>query len=78
MKLVHERKLIAVFPNLSIALRMYLTARPMIKNCLRSSHLDDKVNSLAIMSIESDLLRDLSFERTVYDFGRAKARKMPF
>lgn len=91
MKLLHERKLIDVFPNLSIALRMYLsipvanceTERSfsklsLIKNRLRSSLLDDKVNSLAIMSIESDLLRDLSFEQTISDFAKAKARKMPF
>lgn len=86
MKLLHQRKLINVFPNLSIALRMYLSIPvancesersfsklSLIKNLLRSNLLDDKMNSLAIMSIESDLLHELSFEQTISDFAKAKA-----
>lgn len=91
MQLLHERKLIHVFPNLSIALRIYLSIPvancesersfsklSLIKNRLRTNILDGKLNSLAIMSIESDLLHDLSFEQTISDFAKAKARKMPF
>lgn len=90
IKLLHERQLINVFPNLSIALRMYLSIPvtncesersfsklSLIKNRLRSNLVDDKLNSLAIMSIERDLVRDLSFEQTISDFAKAKARKMP-
>ncbi|CAN8006679.1 unnamed protein product, partial [Ixodes pacificus] len=89
--LLHERKLIHVFPNLSIALRIYLSIPvanckserlfsklSLIKNRLRSNILDGKPNSLAIMSIESDLVHDLCFEQTISDFAKGKARTMPF
>uniref|UniRef100_A0A0K8RLB2 Putative hat family dimerization domain protein n=1 Tax=Ixodes ricinus TaxID=34613 RepID=A0A0K8RLB2_IXORI len=91
MQLLHERKFIHVFPNLSIALRIYLSIAVancesgrsfskllLIKNRLRSDILDGKHNLLAMMSIESDLLHDLSFEQTISDIAKAQARKMQF
>ncbi|KAH9360670.1 hypothetical protein HPB48_004802 [Haemaphysalis longicornis] len=88
-KLLHKRQLINMFPNLYTALRMYLSIPvancesersfsklSLIKKRLCSNRLDDKLNSLAIMSIESDLVRELSFEQTTWDFAKAKARKM--
>lgn len=84
-----EHSLQDVFPNLGNALRMYLclmvsncsgersfSALKRIKNVLRSKMLDEKLNHLSIMSIESGLLRKLDFSDIISEFVKRKARKM--
>jgi len=65
-KLLYERQLIDVSPNAYIALRLYLTIPltnceaqrsssklALIKNRLRSTQIEDRLNALTIMSIEN-------------------------
>lgn len=91
LKMLEEKDIVCVFPNVSIALRLYLTIPAtncetersfsklsLIKNCLRSTLGERKLNSLAIMSIERDLLRDISFDEAINDFASLKSRKIPF
>ena len=81
----------SLFPNVTIALRLFLTlpvtvceaersfsklAR--IKNYCRSTLRLEKLNALAILSIEHEISRSLSFEDVVNGFARSKVRKKPF
>lgn len=88
--LIRERELQNVFPNVDIALRIYLTLPitnasgertfsklGIIKNRLRTSMLQDRLNSLTLMSIEYDLLRTLDFKDVIEDFSSTKSRKKP-
>jgi len=91
-KILHflfENNLGQVFPNILIIYRLYLTI-PMtncssersfsklslIKNRLRSSLGEEKLNALLLLSIENDLTKSLSFEDIVEDFAHEKARKV--
>ena len=79
-----------IFPNIEIALRIYLSL--MVSNCsgersfsklkrikneLRNRIGQDRLNSLSIMSIESDVLRQLDFSQIIMDFSHLKSRKKP-
>ena len=77
------------FPNFFIALRIFLTIPvtvasgersfsklKLIKTYLRSNMLQDRLNSLAILSIECDEARNLNFEDILKDFAEQKARKI--
>ena len=70
------------FPNISVALRIYLilpvtvceaessfSKLGLIKNALRSTVDQERLNSLDIMSIEYDVTRAVSFTHIVYDFS---------
>lgn len=48
----------------------------LIKNRLRSSMTQDRLNSLSIISIESDLLRKISYSEIINEFAEKKARKV--
>jgi hypothetical protein len=89
-RLLVEKGVVAAFPNVEITLRIYLvlmltnctaersfSKMKMIKNRLRTSMTDDRLNNLAIMSIEHDILRQLDFSALVSDFARRKSRKVP-
>ena len=79
-----------IFPNIEIALRIYLSL--MVSNCsgersfsklkcikneLRNRIGQDRLNSLSIMSIESDVLRQLDFSQIIMDFSHLMSRKRP-
>ncbi|GBM06123.1 hypothetical protein AVEN_134591-1 [Araneus ventricosus] len=79
------------FPNLFIALRILLTIPvtvasgersfsklKLIKTYLRSSIQQERLNSLAIMSIESEISRSLDLDKILKDFAEKKARKIAF
>lgn len=79
------------FPNLFIALRIYLTIPvtvasgertfsrlKLIKNYLRSTMTQDRLNSLAILSIENQETKQLDFDSVLEDFSELKARKCNF
>lgn len=85
---VLELGLQSVFPNVYMALRMFLplpvtncegersfSHMARIKNELRTRMSQQLLNSLAILAIESDLVRDLDFTEVVEEFSRRKARK---
>ena len=82
--------LLNLFPNVSIALRIFLTLPvgvataersfsklKLIKSYLRSSIGQARLNSLASLSIESDIAENLNYEHVIESFADAKARK-PF
>jgi len=73
---------------ISLALRMYLvlmvsncsaersfSKMKLIKNRLRTSLGNERLSDLALMSIESDILRDINFEDLVNEFAK-KTRKV--
>ena len=77
-----------VFPNVEIALRIFLTLvitncttersfsqLKRIKNPKRSTMNQDRLDSLALLCIESDVLRRISFEEIIENFSRKKSRQ---
>ena len=77
-----------VYPNISIALRIFLTipvsvataerslsALKRIKNYLRSTMAQDRVNGLATLNINWDLARNLDYSQLINSFAALKARK---
>lgn len=76
------------FPNVQIAYQLFLilpvtsceaerafSKLTIIKNKLRSTMSHGKLKSLALLSIESDLTRQISFENLINEFATRKARK---
>lgn len=79
------------FPNITIALRILLTIPvsvataersfsklKLIKNYLRSRMGQERLENLAIISIESDFLKNLEMDNLVKEFAKNKARKVQF
>lgn len=78
----------SAFPNVNIALRIYV-ALPVsncsgersfshlkrIKNCLRSTMLQDRLSALAILNIENELVKNIDFGQLVEAFATAKSRR---
>ncbi len=84
-------KLDSTFPNIEIALRIFLSMMvtnctgersfsklKLIKNNLRSCMLQSRLNSLSLMSIESDVLQEIEFSDVIRDFASSKSRKQCF
>jgi len=84
-----DQKLNNAFPNVSIALRMYLSL--MVSNCsgersfstlkrvksqLRSTMGQTRLNSLSLMCIESHLLQSMNFNKIIDHFAHIKSRKV--
>ena len=76
------------FPNVEIALRIYLSlfvtncsgersfsTLKRVKNYLRTTMGDERLNTLSLLSIESDLMRSIDFKDIIADFAAMKARK---
>ena len=86
--LIRTNDLQAMFPNLEIALRIYLSMMvtncsgersfsklSLIKNKLRSTIGQEKLNDLVMMSIECTILRDMDTDLIINKFAHHKARK---
>ncbi|CAB4019207.1 zinc finger MYM-type 1-like, partial [Paramuricea clavata] len=82
-RLLLENNLETVFPNTAIALRIYLSLMisncsgersfsklKLIKNQLRSCMTQKRLNSLIVLSIESDLLRSIDMSSIINEFAR--------
>ena len=82
-------KLVSSFPNVNIAFRIYLSIfgtscegersfskLKIIKNYLRSTMGQSRLSSLALLSIENYLTREMTFEDVISDFANAKSRKV--
>lgn len=78
-------------PNLTIALRIFLTMCVSIASCersfsklkliktyLRSSMSQSRLTNLAILSIERDVAETISFDAVIHNFAAQKARKINF
>ena len=87
-KLILENKLETVFPNIEVALRIYLSL--MISNCsgersfsilcyiknsYRSAMGQRRLNDLILLSAEQDILRELDINSLINDFALMKSRK---
>jgi hypothetical protein len=83
-----KREIHEVFRNDEIALRIYLTlmmsncsgdrsfsALKRIKNVLRSTMTDKKLNNLSIIRIEAEILRKIDFHDIIKEFATRKCRK---
>lgn len=90
LELIYDRDLIEVFPNLTTILKIYLTIPitsceaernfsklSIIKNKYRSTMLEDRLNYLAILSIENDITKSLTYYNTIKEFAEKKIRKKP-
>jgi len=85
-----ENHIQEIFPNLEIALRMFLSTvatncsaessfslLKRLKNYLRSSMLQDRVKSLAVLHMNSDITKQLDYEDVIDDFATKKACRKP-
>jgi len=88
-KLIIDKGVQDIFPNFAIALRMYLVSMvtncsaersfsklKLIENCLRTSMSQEQLVNLAVMSIESDILREIDFTDIIKAFAVTKSRKV--
>uniref|UniRef100_A0A3B3WVG3 HAT C-terminal dimerisation domain-containing protein n=1 Tax=Poecilia mexicana TaxID=48701 RepID=A0A3B3WVG3_9TELE len=89
LQFIREKKLQDIFPNVDIAFRLYLTfpvtnasgersfsKLKIVKNRLRSTMGQERLNHLTLMSIESDLVRKLDFSDLVKEFAAKTSRKV--
>lgn len=88
LKFFHEHNLQETFPNVNIALKIFLTMAvcncsaersfsclKRIKNYLRSTIGQDRLNALAVLCIEAELTSAIDFGDIIDDFAKQKARK---
>ncbi|KAL4154058.1 hypothetical protein QTP88_001891 [Uroleucon formosanum] len=87
-KYIKTKELECMFPNLEIVMRMYLSTAvsncsgkrafsvlKRVKSYLRSTMKEERLNVLAIFSIEAELVEKLDFNDTINTFAHQKARK---
>ena len=88
-QLILDKGVESSFPNVEIMLRMYFvlmvtncsaersfSKMKIIKNRLRTSMTHERLSHLAVLSIESDILRQLDFNQFIDDFANRKVRKV--
>lgn len=88
LKYIIENEIESTYPNIYVVLRIFLTipisnctgersfsTLKRVKNCLRSTLGQSKLNNLMFLSIENDLLDKLDTEALIDNFARTKARK---
>ena len=88
---LHLNRFQEVFPNVSIVLRIVLTIPvtvasgersfsklKLIKNYLRSTMKQDRLNGLAMLSIEKDVASELDYSSVINKFSSLKARRVSF
>ncbi|XP_040264864.1 zinc finger MYM-type protein 1-like [Bufo bufo] len=86
---IYELQLEGIFGEICIALRIFATLPlsvaegerafsklALIKNYLRSTMSEQRLNSLALLSIEHELARQLNFKDLINEFAEAKVRRM--
>lgn len=88
---LHSRRLRDVYPNVDIALRIFLSIQATncsgersfstlkrVKTYLRASMGQDRLNALALLPIEAQLLQEIDYDDIIDIFARTKARKNKF
>jgi len=88
-RLIATKGLKDTFPNVEVALRIYLVLMvsncssersfsklKFIKNRLRTTMQEDRLVGLTLLSIECDILRQLEFDDVIDDFATKKSRKV--
>ena len=86
--MIKKDNLESTFPNIEIALRIFLSMMvtnctgersfsklKLIKNKLRSCMTQQRLNSLSVTSVESEVVETLDFDDIVTDFAERKTRK---
>ena len=89
LKAIVELDLKEMFPNVVVAIKIFLTMPVTVASCERSfsklklikTYLrltmgQERLSGLAILSIERDIARLLSYENVIKDFAMRKARKV--
>jgi len=89
--ILNQIKRLDSFPNAYIAYRIMLTIPvtvasternfsklKLIKSYLRSTMSQERLNELAILLIEKDLLREIDYKKIISNFASKKARKIDF
>lgn len=84
-KFLKDFNISSVYPLVEISLRMYLSysvsncsaehsfsSLKRIKSYLRSNMDDDRLNSLAILNIESEITKFLKYKKIIEDFANRK------
>jgi hypothetical protein len=90
-QLVRQTEMQHIYPNVDIALRMYLcmaatnctaersfSCLKRVKNYLRNSMSHERLNALSLMNIESDLLLSLQYDDVIDSFAAEKSRRKMF
>ncbi|CAH1106316.1 unnamed protein product [Psylliodes chrysocephalus] len=88
---LHSWSLRDVYPNVDIALRIFLSipatncsgersfsTLKRVKTYLRASIGQDRLNALALLSIEAQLVQEINYDDIIDVFARNKARKKKF
>ncbi|KAM4592407.1 zinc finger MYM-type protein 1-like [Odontesthes bonariensis] len=88
---LHEKKLEEVFPNMWVALRIAATLPvtvgsaersfsrlKLIKTYLRSTMSQDRLNGLALISINREVSNEISYDDTINEFATRKTRRVRF
>ena len=87
-KILTDKKLVSTFPNVEVAMRIYLSLMvsnatgertfsklKLIKSEKRTCMVQSRLACLSLMSIENELLKNLDCEEIIDRFVRAKCRK---
>ena len=91
LQLLHTHGLQSTFPNVFVGLRLFLTLPvtnaegersfsrlKRVKNELRTTMTQKRLTALSLLTIESELVKELDFEDVVNTFACAKSRKKQF
>ena len=90
-QILRSKNCLDLYPNISIALKIYLSTRATncsaersfsvpgrINNYLRTSQTQERLNHLALLAIENDLTVQLDFENVISVFASTKAIRRSF
>lgn len=88
LQLLHTHGLQSTFPNVFVGLRIFLTLPvtnaegersfsrlKRVKNELRTTMTQTRLTALSLLTIESELMKELDFEDVIDTFACAKSRK---
>lgn len=89
LQMIHDYKLKESYPNIEIAIRIFLSMPvttascersfsklKLIKTYLRSTMAQERLSSMAILSIETEIASKLDYEEVIDKFADTKARKI--
>jgi hAT family C-terminal dimerisation region len=89
LNVLYQNNMESGFPNVEVALRIFLTLPvtvatnervfsklKIIKTYLRSSMGQERLCNLAIISIEQDILNEISFDDIIGEFANSKCRRV--
>jgi len=89
LNFLHRRELEDVYPNIEIAIRIYLSLPVTVASCersfsklkliksyLRSAMGQERLSNLAILSIEHAFAKNVNFDAIIDSFAARKARKV--